>query len=257
METKPTQVKFTEHKTHTTLLSKDGKSCNRVVRISLTDAYATDSSGDEGEQFSGRRRVKKFVNEVRIKAGDDDVASRVTNNGGARRRVVNSTTKKADLRGPHALTNFTVPNSPAREKHAPSSSYNSGEESRTTEKASSPKSVLRFSPSSGDEFVAESTRNSPLSDAVSDTVSDTFSDTVNESFTDFRPFDDPFSITGLFDFPDIYDPATVYQGSDPSEMLYSTDFGSGFEFGSSSWPTEDYTLQDFGDIFGSDPLVAL
>lgn len=312
METKPTQVKFTEHKTHTTLLSKDSKSCNRVVRISLTDAYATDSSGDEGEQFSGRRRVKKFVNEVRIKASDDDVANKVNNNVSSRRRVNGS--KKADvekkrlkvgcngknkfrgvrqrpwgkwaaeirdptrrvrlwlgtydtaeeaamvydhaaiqLRGPHALTNFTVPSSPAREKHAPSSSgYNSGEESRTT-----PKSVLRFSTSSGDEFVAESTRNSPLHDAVSDGVGDTVSDTMNESFSDFRPFDDPFSITGLFDFPDIYDPATVYQGSDPSEMLFSADFGSGFGFGSSSWPTEDYTLQDFGDIFGSDPLVAL
>nr|GEU56834.1 hypothetical protein [Tanacetum cinerariifolium] len=50
--------------------------------------YATDSSGDEGDQFSGRWRVKKFVNEVRIKAVDDGVARNRRVGDGGRRKVV-------------------------------------------------------------------------------------------------------------------------------------------------------------------------
>ncbi|KAI3735372.1 hypothetical protein L6452_14868 [Arctium lappa] len=41
--------------------------CPTLVRISMTDPYATDSSGDEDDDhFVRRRRVKKYVNEINI-----------------------------------------------------------------------------------------------------------------------------------------------------------------------------------------------
>ncbi|KVH95352.1 hypothetical protein Ccrd_002581 [Cynara cardunculus var. scolymus] len=124
-------------------------------------------------------------------------------------------------------------------------------ESQTNNKASSPKSVLRFSPSSTDECVAESTQHSPLHDAINEP-------SVSENFSDFQPFNDPFSTSDLFDFPDfvpdIYDPNTMFHSSDPADVFLGC--GNDFAFGSSSWPADDY-LQEFGDVFGSDPLVAL
>ncbi|KAI3787572.1 hypothetical protein L1987_42139 [Smallanthus sonchifolius] len=295
----------------------------RVVRISVTDAYATDSSGDEEEVFSVRRRVKKFVNEVTINAssgegvgtgnrglgktavsrrknavvkGDVAMKKRLKVGSGKKFRGVRQrpwgkwaaeirdptrrvrlwlgtydTAEEAamvydhaaiQLRGPHALTNFTVP---TLEKKLSSfdSGYHSGEESQTNNKVSSPKSVLRFSSATTDECVAESTQHSPLNEVVNDPseIAGTNA-SVSESFSDFRPFNDHFSTSDLFDFPDfvpdIYDPAsfpgTIFQGSDPSEIFLgcANDFG----FGSSCWPVDDM-LQDFGDIFGSDSVVAL
>ncbi|KAI4307153.1 hypothetical protein L6164_030370 [Bauhinia variegata] len=40
----------------------------RVVRISVTDPDATDSSSDEEGEFFGRRRVKRYVNQIDIEA---------------------------------------------------------------------------------------------------------------------------------------------------------------------------------------------
>ncbi|KAK9048461.1 hypothetical protein SSX86_032575 [Deinandra increscens subsp. villosa] len=315
-------VKFTEHKTRITMLCKSAgekkKSSGRVVRISVTDAYATDSSGDEDELVSSRRRVKKLVNEVTInvatsgedvgnrkapvsrrkKGGDVGMKKRlkVVSSGkkfrGVRQRPwgkwaaeIRDPTRRVrlwlgtydtaeeaamvydhaaiQLRGPHALTNFTLP--PPEEEKKPSSSfdsgYNSGEESQNNNnnesKLLSPKSVLRFSSSSTtDECVAESTQHSPLNDVVNENAS------VSENFSDFQPFNDHFSTSDLFDFPDfvpdIYDPTsfpdTVFQDSDPSNTFlgYANDFG----FGSPCWPVDDF-LPDVGDIFGSDPLAAL
>ncbi|GJS11214.1 retrotransposon protein, putative, ty1-copia subclass [Tanacetum coccineum] len=64
-------IKFTEHKTHTTI---SGACTPRVVRISLTDHYATDSSSDEG--CCNRKRVKKFVKEVKLENTTERVTSR-------------------------------------------------------------------------------------------------------------------------------------------------------------------------------------
>lgn len=67
-------VKFTEHRTRTRLESSEplrnqGSCQPQTVRISFTDADATDSSSDEectrGFRFH-RRRVKKFVHEITV-----------------------------------------------------------------------------------------------------------------------------------------------------------------------------------------------
>ncbi|KAF8379656.1 hypothetical protein HHK36_029100 [Tetracentron sinense] len=85
-------VKYTEHRNITKKLAKppvksknDSASRNpeavlngnvpRIVRISVTDADATDSSSDEEPEPISRHRVKKYINEICI-----DVCSRVGEN---------------------------------------------------------------------------------------------------------------------------------------------------------------------------------
>ncbi|XP_022141160.1 ethylene-responsive transcription factor CRF4-like [Momordica charantia] len=70
-------VKFTEHRNFTKKFSTKKQQQNqhhppenRVVRISVTDPDATDSSSDEEEgEFFERQRVKKYVNEIKIESG--------------------------------------------------------------------------------------------------------------------------------------------------------------------------------------------
>lgn len=66
-------IKYTEHINQTTLFSRTSKGnfsyFPKTVRISVTDADATDSSGDEEYSISDdikRRRIKRFINEVNI-----------------------------------------------------------------------------------------------------------------------------------------------------------------------------------------------
>ncbi|XP_050221064.1 ethylene-responsive transcription factor CRF4 [Mercurialis annua] len=61
----------------------------RVVRISMTDPDATDSSSDEegGELLFGRQRVKRYVNEIRIEPASKEI--NISSNNGRKRAAVN------------------------------------------------------------------------------------------------------------------------------------------------------------------------
>ncbi|KAJ4907561.1 Ethylene-responsive transcription factor CRF3 [Raphanus sativus] len=82
-------LKYSEHKTSVTKYTKTSPETRpdsvKIVRVSVTDPYATDSSSDEDEQeqedfLFPRRRVRRFVNEIRVEPGrsDTDVAGGVS-----------------------------------------------------------------------------------------------------------------------------------------------------------------------------------
>lgn len=183
------------------------------------------------------------------------------------------------LRGPDALTNFTTP--PARnvtppppqppplpESAACCSGYNSGEESHNNQR--SPKSVLRsVSTSNSNEEVdadAESCLPSPQREEVAKESRD-FSDaiSVSENFSDYSliPDDLHFEFENpVPDFSNLFEENTNIFGEsfgcDNNKFFVDSSHDMGF--GSSMWAaaaTTDDFFQDFGDIFGSDPLVAL
>nr|XP_043616009.1 ethylene-responsive transcription factor CRF1-like [Erigeron canadensis] len=61
-------IKQTEHKNVVTMTTSTTKKLfpNNLVRISMSDPYATDSSSDDEDAIFPRRRVKKYVNEISI-----------------------------------------------------------------------------------------------------------------------------------------------------------------------------------------------
>ncbi|KAG2333060.1 hypothetical protein Bca4012_017283 [Brassica carinata] len=73
-------LKYSEHKTSVTKYTKHISDQTRpdsvrIVRVSVTDPYATDSSSDDEEEedfLFPRRRVRRFVNEIRVEPGCND-----------------------------------------------------------------------------------------------------------------------------------------------------------------------------------------
>ncbi|XP_065868633.1 ethylene-responsive transcription factor CRF3 [Euphorbia lathyris] len=79
-------TKYTEHKSLTKKFTKPKSHRNRVVRISVTDGDATDSSSDEEGEFFGRNRVKRYINEISIEASCKESVAVVSGGGGGRKR---------------------------------------------------------------------------------------------------------------------------------------------------------------------------
>ncbi|GKV31765.1 hypothetical protein SLEP1_g40431 [Rubroshorea leprosula] len=95
-------VKYTEHRHLTKLVTpipNVGMECEkqmkpRVVRISVTDADATDSSSDEESSVCRRSRVRRFVNEITIESPctglQDGVWNRSTTGRSNRKRTAST-----------------------------------------------------------------------------------------------------------------------------------------------------------------------
>lgn len=156
------------------------------------------------------------------------------------------------LSGPEALTNFSTPT--AVDNKA-GSGYNTGEESPNT--ARSLKSVLRFV-STADSH-AEAEPEAELSSAKGTTVS---MKENNEDSPIFPPDDDLFSgFNNPVPVPDLFDQTGDIFGAgfycSCGQMLIGSSRDFGLDIG--LWPTwnaDDY-FQNFGDVFGSDPLVSV
>ncbi|GMQ05648.1 hypothetical protein CsSME_00050596 [Camellia sinensis var. sinensis] len=109
-------VKYSEHTHRTTMattsppVTLSGQMRPKIVRISVTDADATDSSSDEEDGLFRRNRVKRFVNEVTIKS-----CSRDTNSNGdcktrrlsAAASTTNRRRKKSAGKLQHTAARFT------------------------------------------------------------------------------------------------------------------------------------------------------
>ncbi|XP_028787693.1 ethylene-responsive transcription factor ERF069-like [Neltuma alba] len=265
----------------------------RVVRISVTDGDATDSSSDEEGGAVTLHRGRRFVNEITITQNDvvakPESKRRKSNRSGrvmgSRRAMKASAEKKfrgvrqrpwgkwaaeirdplrrvrlwlgtyetaeeaamvydkaaIKLRGAEALTNFITP--PGKECEE--------------EKLSSPKSVLQSqSGSLSEEVESVTTKDDTISECRDESPSSSSSG-LSENFSGL-PAD-------IFDFetslPDIFDDTNITESiysdawASPIENLnLGFDFDSGFGF--SSWHRDDH-FQDIGDLFVTDPLVAL
>ncbi|KAJ9539604.1 hypothetical protein OSB04_026110 [Centaurea solstitialis] len=109
-------IKYTQHKKVTTMVAvnplmaaqKSKKSSSdrqkpaypKVVRISMTDPDATDSSSDDEDELFGRRRVKNFVNEVNIQTSCKTAAAAAVVNGGGRKKAVkNGDARQKSIKG--------------------------------------------------------------------------------------------------------------------------------------------------------------
>ncbi|KAE8698173.1 Ethylene-responsive transcription factor CRF2 [Hibiscus syriacus] len=76
-------ITYTQHKTLTKMFRKHSSKSTKVVRVSVTDPDATDSSSDDEADFHCRRqRVKRYINEISI----ESAASKTTVPGNTRKR---------------------------------------------------------------------------------------------------------------------------------------------------------------------------
>ncbi|XP_048131703.1 ethylene-responsive transcription factor CRF2-like isoform X2 [Rhodamnia argentea] len=324
-------IKFTEHCTHTKLARPDHLNSPksrpemnpRVLRISYTDADATDSSSDEEAELLPRRRIKKFVHEIALQSGSDGDASawkvkakrhkpsgksavpvgrrdlKVSAGcgGGKKFRGVRQrpwgkwaaeirdptrgvrlwlgtyeTAEEAamvydnaaiQLRGPDAFTNFSTP--PQSAQFIPPLPKNSIRLPlpRPAAAATATATVSSSSSASG----ADSSRlvSSPTSvlrgvSSEESCVSEDFSEASHRSPFDLHLPDDIFDFqscsSGLFDAFSSFGDGVLMDNYTQDDLLANLGDDLGLGFGFSNWNFNDH-FPDIGDIFGSDPVVAM
>lgn len=269
----------------------------RVVRICVTDGDATDSSSDEEGGAVTRHRGRRFVNEITITQNDVAAnrpesnrrkSNRSRGMGGRRAMKAASAGKKfrgvrqrpwgkwaaeirdplrrvrlwlgtyetaeeaamvydkaaIELRGAEALTNFITP---------------PGKDCEEEEKLSSPKSVLQSqSGNLSEEVESVTTKDDTISECRDESPLSSSASGLSENLSEFPPdiFDFQTSLPDLFDETNITE--SIY--SDAAWVSPTENFDLGFDFesgfGFSNWHRDDY-FQDIGDLFVTDPLVAL
>lgn len=178
------------------------------------------------------------------------------------------------LRGPHALTNFSTPQHQQQQQHkklslSTTSFSNDDDEDGSHHRPSvcSPTSVLRFQP----EPEPTSPREAPvvikeekqtIQPIMGPTSSSPYVSCVDSLFpSGFFDFDTTVpNVPDLFEHPGFESDCGNMFVEDCKQGMF---FDSGHDhqvdidfFGSSGWSSNDY-FPDIGDIFGSDPLVAL
>ncbi|XP_050226512.1 ethylene-responsive transcription factor CRF2-like [Mercurialis annua] len=150
------------------------------------------------------------------------------------------------LRGADALTNFVTP--PAKLSEPTNSGYES-------QNINSPVSVLRFpTTSSSEEAESQSAAVSGKEIKEESSVSENFSDFLECSSmfpNDF--FDFQSSMSDIFEETSLIPDSFLKDGIGDMFLDSSVDFSFGF----STWNNNDDHFQDIGDLFGSDPLIAI
>ncbi|OWM72132.1 ethylene-responsive transcription factor CRF1-like [Punica granatum] len=158
------------------------------------------------------------------------------------------------LRGPDALTNFTSPPQKAAEKGP----------------VSSPTSVLRPLSPEPTESQSHSTNDTPKEARESSCSSENNISNYScssENFSDYSSLDSLVPPADIFDFhfedsfPSLFEDSGFgesFLGDNLGDLFMNPaeDFGFGFGLGSSGWNMDDH-FPDIGDIFGSDPLLAV
>lgn len=155
------------------------------------------------------------------------------------------------LRGPDALTNFATPPRKAAEKGP----------------VSSPTSV--FGPASPDPFDSQSRSHctDAHKEARESSSENNFSNdsSSSENFSDYSSLDSLTLPNDIFDFqfedsfPSLFDDPCFgesFLGDDLGDLSMNLGEHFGFGLGSSLWNVDDH-FPDIGDIFGSDPLLAV